>query len=99
MSINFQPDKLLNERTRTTAPSKSFIDLVMTNSKECLSHSGVYPLSVSVHRLMYAVRKKGVPREQPRFIESKNRKHFDDTKFKLDLESAAWPSTQDVNEA
>ena len=56
---------------------------------------------MSDHHFIYAVRKIGVPRGQPRFIESRNFKHFDDTEFKLDLESAPWPSIedfQDVNE-
>ena len=54
--INFQFKQLLNETTRTTTSSKTLIDLVITNSKESISHTGVYPLSKSDHDLIYAQR-------------------------------------------
>ena len=98
--ISFQMNQVLNEPTRVTPISKIFIDVVVTNSKERLSHTGVYPLSISDHYLIYAIRKIGIPRGRPRFVETRNFKHFDESKFKKDLIKAPWPcidNFQDVN--
>ena len=70
--INFQFMQVLHEPSRVTPKTKTLIDLVITNSVESLSHSGVYPLSISDHNLIYAVRKIGIPRGQPRLIETRN---------------------------
>ena len=39
-------------------------------NKEKLVHAGVYPLSIRDHYLVYAVRKIGIPRGRPKFVES-----------------------------
>ena len=73
---------------------------MITNSKERLSHTGAYPLSISDHYLIYVIRKIGIPRGRPRFVEARNLKHFDETKFINDLLNAPWPCIdifQDVN--
>lgn len=75
--ISFQMNEVLTEPTRVSAKSKTLIDLVITNSKEKLTHTGVYPLSISGHYLIYAIRKIGIPRGQPRVIQSRNFKRFD----------------------
>ena len=100
--INFQFMQVLNEPSRVTPKTKTLIDLVITNSVESLSHSGVYPLSISDHNLIYAVRKIGIPREQPRLIETRNFRHFNESKFKSDLINSTWPliaNFQNVNDA
>jgi len=48
-------NQVLTEPTRVTPISKTLIDVVITNSKESLSHIGVYPLSISDHYLIYAI--------------------------------------------
>ena len=100
--INFQFMQVLNEPSRVTPKTKTLIDLVITNSVESLSHSGVYPLSISDHNLIYAVRKIGIPRGQPRLIETRNFRHFNESKFKSDLINSTWPliaNFQNVNDA
>ena len=100
--ISFQMNQVLAEPTRVTPISKTLIDVVITNSKERLSHTGAYPLSISDHYLIYAIRKIGIPRGRPRFVEARNFKHFDESKFKNDLINATWPcidNFQDVNRA
>ena len=91
-----------NEPSRVTPKTKTLTDLVITNSVESLSHSGVYPLSISDHSLIYAVRKIGIPRGQPRLIETRNFRHFNESKFKSDLINSTWPliaNFQNVNDA
>ena len=95
-------NQVLAEPARVTPISKTLIDVVITNSKERLSHTGAYPLSISDHYLIYAIRKIGIPRGRPRFVEARNFKHFDESKFKNDLINATWPcidNFQDVNRA
>ena len=100
--ISFQMNQVLTEPTRVTHIPKTLIDVVITNSKERLNHTGAYPLSISDHYLIYAIRKIGIPRGRPRFVEARNFKHFDESKFKMDLINAPWPcidNFQDVNRA
>ena len=51
-------------------------------------------LSISDHNLIYAVREIGLPREHPKFIQSRNFKHFNEENFLTDLENASWPDTK-----
>ena len=70
--ISFQMYQVLTEPTRVTPISKTLCrDVVITNSKERLSHTGAYPLSISDHYLIYAIRKTGIPRGRPRFVEAR----------------------------
>ena len=95
-------NQVLTEPTRVTHISKILIDVVITNSKERLSHTSAYPLSISDHYLIYAIRKIGIPRGRPRFVEARNFKHFDQSKFKKDLINVPWScidNFQDVNRA
>lgn len=78
------------------------IYLVITNSVESLRHSGIYPLLISDHNLIYAAIKIGIPTGQSRFIETRNFKHFDESKFKINFNNAMWLSIanfRDVNDA
>ena len=59
-------------------------------------------LSISDHNLIYAVREIGLPREHPKFIQSRNFKHFNEENFLTDLKNASWPvikSGMEVNSA
>ena len=83
--------QLIKEPTRVNAKSQTLIDVFITNKEDNISHSGVYTLSISDHYLIYAVRKIGLPRGQPKFIQSRNFKHFNEENFLTDLENASWP--------
>ena len=100
--ISFQMNQVFTEPTRVTRTSNTLIDVVITNSKERLNHTGAYSLSISDHYLIYAIRKIGIPRGRPRFVEARDFKHFEESKFKLDLINAPWPcidNFQEVNRA
>ena len=96
--VNYQLSQVITEPTRVTATTKTLIDVFITNKKESIIHSGVYPMSISDHNLIYAVRKISIPRGQPRFVESRNFKTFNETKFITDLENAPWPYTKDIQD-
>lgn len=98
--ISFQMNQVLTEPTRVMHISKTLIDVVITNSKQKLGHTSVYPLSISDHYLIYAIRKIGILRGRPRFVKARNSKHFDESKVNKDLISTPWlciDNFQDVN--
>ena len=88
--VDYQLAQLIKEPTRVNAKSQTLIDVFITNKEDNISHSGIYTLSISDHYLIYAVRKIGLPRGQPKFIQSRNFKHFNEENFLPDLKSASW---------
>ena len=94
--------QLIKEPTRVNAKSQTLIDVFITNKEDNISHSGVHTLPISDHNLIYAVRKNGLPRGQPKFIQSRNFKHFSEENFLTDLENSSWPDFKngmDMNSA
>ena len=92
----------MKEPTRVNSKSQTLIDVFITNKEDNISHSGVYTLSISDQNLIYAVRKIGLPRKQPKFIQSRNFKHFREKNFLRDLKNASWPvfkSGMEINSA
>ena len=59
----------------------------------------VYPSSISGHRIIYAARKIGTSRGNPKFIESHSFRDFDTTVFQSDLCYVSWLATEFVNNA
>ena len=97
LMVDYQLAQLIKDPTRVNAESQT-----LTNKEDNISHSGVYTLSISDHNLIYAVRKIGLPRGQPKFIQSRNFKHFNEENFLTDLKNASWPvieSGMEVNSA
>ena len=94
-----QLSQLINQPTRVTEETRTLIDLFITNSEESILHSGVYPLSISDHNLIYAVRKISIPRSSPRYIETRSFKNFKTEEFKSDLRDANWPHIHSMNNA
>ena len=102
LMVDYQLAQLIKEPTRVNAKSQTLIDVFITNKEDNISHSGVYTLSISDHNLIYAVRKIGLPRGQPKFIQLRNFKHFNENNFLTDLKNASWPvikSGMEVNSA
>ena len=85
--VDYQLAELIKEPTRVNAKSQTLIDVFITNKEDNISHSGIYTLSISDHYLIYAVRKIGLPRGQPKFIQSRNFKHFNEENFLTDLKN------------
>ena len=68
---NFHKSQIISEPTRVTQTTESFIDHCIANGQENIAASGVYPVSISDHNLIYAVRKLGISRGNPklRFVD------------------------------
>ena len=72
----------MKELTRVNANTKTLnYVFTITNKKESIIYSGVYPLSISDHNLIHAVRTNCIPRGQRRVVESRNFKNFNELKF------------------
>ena len=89
---NYQLFQLIEEPTRVTEKNKTLIDHFITNYKEGLTHYGVITTSFSDHNLIFAIRKLGIPRGFPRYIETRSFKNFNETKFIKDIKNATWPT-------
>ena len=88
---NYQLSQVINKPTRITGTSSTLIDLFITNNPDSIVNSGVCTLSISDHNLVYAVRKIGILRKNPKYVETRNFKHFKANSFKIDLINAQWP--------
>ena len=82
-----QLTQVINESTRVTNSSSTLIYLFITNNTESIMCSGVYPLSISDHNLILAVRKIGIPRRRPTYVETRHFKKFNANAFLLDLKN------------
>ena len=91
LMVDYQLVQLIKEPTRVNAKSQTLIYVFITNKEDNISHSGVYILFINGHNLIYAVRKIGLPRGEPKFIQSRNFKLFNEKNFLTDLKNASWP--------
>lgn len=87
----YQLTQLINEPTRITESSKSLIDIILTNMPNRIVCSGVLPLGISDHCLVFAVRKIAIQcTKKHKVVESRNFKNFQAESFRTDLSSMPW---------
>jgi len=65
-------------------------DIIQKNT-ESIVRSRVFPLAISNHNLIFVVRKIGIPRRSPRYVETRNFKKFNANAFLSDLKNSHWP--------
>lgn len=82
----FNMHNMIQEATRSTTSSRTLLDLFVTTTKDLISSSGVFPLGLSDHDLIYATIRLKHKRPPPKFIKTRNYKRMDVEKFKHDLE-------------
>ena len=82
----FNMHNMIQEATRSTISSRTLLDLFVTTTKDLISSSGVFPLGLSDHDLIYATIRLKHKRPPPKFIKTRNYKRMDVEKFKYDLE-------------
>ena len=84
-------NQLIAEPTRVTAQSQSLIVLCFTNTPDKIFSSGVMPLGISDHYLVYLVRKAYYTNPVVvKIITSQSFKNFDKEKFLVDVEQRQW---------
>ena len=83
--------QLISEPTRVTAQSQSLIDLNITNTPDKIVRSGVLPLGISDHSLVYLIRKTHytIP-GCVKIISTRSFKHFNLEEFLADVELIQW---------
>ena len=78
---------IIKQPTYCKNPSNpSCIDLFLTNNAKCFQKSSVFESGLSdFHKLIVAVMKSHIPKQQPKIIKYRNYKGFNETKFRSEL--------------
>ena len=98
----FGLQQLIETATNETASSSTLIDHVATNNKSSLVISGVHPLGLSDHYLVYCIRKfRGSSKKQHKNISTRSLQNFNKAEFLNDFLSVDWKgivsNTDDIN--
>ena len=97
----FQLEQVITDPTRVTSTHESLLDIIATDRPDKLLNSGVLHIGISDHSLVYACFKVAVPKQNPKFIESRTFKHYNQDHFNRDLQDMLnkqnW-SSQDPNQ-
>ena len=98
----FQMLQLIHDPTRVSELTNSTIDLIFTSHPERISESGVLPVLISDHYLVYGVHCWKAPKKEGRSIKFRCFKDIDNDDFRDDLLNAPWENVlncHDVNDA
>ena len=82
----FQLEQVITVPARVTSTHESLRDIIATNRPDKLLNSGVLHIGISDHSLVYACFKIAVPNPNPKFIESRTFKHYNQEHFNRDLQ-------------
>ena len=81
---------IVSYNTRITPTSCTLLDLFVTTRRDLISESGVYPLEISHHNLVYVTMKLKNKRPPLKCIRMRDYKRLDQDKFQSDIESAPF---------
>ena len=70
-------ENVIQEATRQTITSSSLIDLIVTTRKDLVSATGVFPLGISDHNLIYATIRLKNKRPSPIIVKTRDYKRMD----------------------
>ena len=88
---SFDLTQLIKEPTRITDSARTLIDLIMVNIEHRIVKSGVVPVPLSDHYLVFCIIKVGVlNKSKPRLIEYRSYKNFNVNDFNDDLRNVPW---------
>ena len=77
-------ENVIQEATRQTIASSSLIDLIVTSA------TGVFPLGISDHNLIYATIRLKNKRPPPIIVKTRDYKRMDIRSFRDDIESVPF---------
>ena len=86
----FNMENVIQTATRITLTSRTLIDLIVTTRKDSVGITGVFPLGISDHNLIYATLCLKNKRPSPKFITTRNYKRLDEERFRNDIETAPF---------
>ena len=84
--------QLIRDCTRSTLHSKTTIDHIMTNREELYVTSGVVPMGISDHDLVFTSRKKGKLDKSFHYIKCRSYTNLDPIAFQHDIYNCDWDS-------
>ena len=82
--------QLIAESTRVTEISQSAIDLIFVDNHHGIENSGMIPLSLIDHSLVYCTFKAGIQKVPPKTFEYRSFKTYDVNAFTCDLKNVPW---------
>ena len=82
----FNMQNVIKEATRITPSTETLIDVIATNKPELVRTTGVLPLGITDHSLVYATLRLKRKRPPPTVITVRNFKQFNTENFKADME-------------
>ena len=85
-----------------TETSRSLLDVILVNNDRRITDSGVVPVPLSDHYLVYCILKSGVIKAPPQTIEYCSYKNFNMNTFLADLNSVPWhviENEEDIDDA
>ena len=97
----YQYSQLIRHKTRVSKRSATLIDHFITNKAQEITASGVIPITISDHYLVYGIRKHQALKGDPRLIENRNMKAYNAESFINELNNVPWDliqSCEDVND-
>ena len=96
----FSFEQLITSATRITQSSQSIIDLIFVNNVHRVVESGVFPLDISDHSLIFCVIKAGVAKSGGNYRDISYRcyKNYNSANFNRDLESVDWSFLDSISD-
>ena len=82
--------QLIHDPTRVSEFTNSTIDLIFTSHPELVSESGVLPVLISDHYLVYGEHCWKAPKREGRSINLRCFKDIDNDDFRADITNAPW---------
>ena len=86
----FNMQNVIKEATRITPSTETLIDVIATNKPELVRTTGVLPLGITDHSLVYATLRLKRKRPPPTVITVRNFKQFNTENFKADMEQTPF---------
>ena len=86
----FNMQNVIKEATRVTPSTETLIDVIATNKPKLVRTTGVLPLGITDHSLVYATLRLKRKRPPPTVITVRNFKQFNAENFKADMEQTPF---------
>ena len=86
----FNIQNVIKEARRITPSTETLIDVIATNKPELVRTTGVLPLGITDHSLVYATLRLKRKRPPPTVITIRNFKQFNTENFKADMEQTPF---------
>ena len=86
----FNIERLINQATGITTPSKSLLDVILTNKADIFSTTGTTKLGLSDHLMIYGFLNESVKRHSAKVVTFRSKKNLILEDFKKYLKDTEW---------